>query len=234
MRLLVTRAKTHAEATAARLRALGDEVDISPLLNISACTWQAPEHPIAGLVFTSANAVHCAGPALARWLSLPVFVVGAATAQAARQKAFTDVRLRDDVQDAQSLFMWLASQKFDAPLLHLTGRDQTATEKPAGLAMDTRVVYAAELVPQFTKDVAAALHAGRIDAVLLYSPRTAEHFAALYDALGLPRAKLIVAAMSQAIAVAAGTGWRSVVVAGRPAEAALFDALHLACPRNSG
>ena len=207
---------------------------ISALIDIAPCAWTPPENPIAGLIFTSANAVYCAGSALAQWLHLPVFVVGEATAQAARTYGFGDVRHPADVTDGQSLFDALAAQIFTAPLLHLVGRDQTEIIRAPSLRVETRIVYAAELVPHFTPEVAAALRAGQIDAVLLYSPRTARHFATIYDALAVPRAQLILGALSPAIAAAAGAGWADVAIAAVPSAESLFAAVHLACARRSG
>lgn len=232
--MLVTRAQSHAQKTAAYARALGDDVLISPLQEIASCTWQPPQNPIAGLIFTSANAVYGAGPALAQWMHLPVFVVGQATADAARATGFGDVRHPAQVTDAQSLFDALAAQTFTAPLLHLAGRDHMGLHSAPSLQVERRIVYAAELVPQFTEEAARALQRGQVDAVLLYSPRTARHFARLYDALGCPRAQLIVGALSPAVAEAAGGGWAEVAVAAVPATESLFAAVHLATARRSG
>ena len=207
---------------------------ISPLLEIAPCTWAPPEKPLAALIFTSVNALYCAGPLLAQWLHLPVYVVGEATAKAARAHGFGDVRHPPQVKDAQSLFDALAEEKFSAPLLHLVGRDQSALHIAPSLQVEQRIVYAAELVPHFTPEVAAALRAGAVDAVLLYSPRTARHFARLYDQLGIDREILILAALSPAIAEAAGTGWADVAVAAHPVAESLFEALHLAWARRTG
>jgi len=207
---------------------------ISPLLDIAPCPWQPPEIALAGLIFTSANAIYCAGAALNAWLDLPVFVVGEATAQAARRAGFLDVRHPENVQNAQSLFAHLAQLDFTKPLLHLVGRDQIYVPVAPTLQVETCVVYAAELIAHFTPEAEAALRAGQIDAVLLYSPRTAQHFAHLYDALGLARSQIIIGALSPAIAQAAGDGWADVAVAIHPENELLFTAVHLACARRAG
>jgi uroporphyrinogen-III synthase len=93
-------------------------------------------------------------------------------------------------------------------------------------------VYRAELVPLWS-EAAALLRAGQVDIVLLASARTAVHFAAECDRLGLARSGIAIAAISPAVAEAAGPGWRSAAIAVQPDEAALLAAAGLTCDKGA-
>ena len=92
---------------------------------------------------------------------------------------------------------------------------------PAGLRVATIIVYRAALqslgpLPQ-------------TDWVLLYSPRTAAHFAAECDRLGVARAAIALAAISPAALAAAGPGWARTATAAAPNEDALLAAIGVSC-----
>ena len=223
MRLLVTRPAP--AATAARLRAMGHDVTEAPLLVTMARAWAPPPRPPQAIAFTSATGIRLAGAG--QHLGLPVFAVGAATAAAARAAGHADVR--DGGGTAQSLFDRVAAAGF-TDVLHLAGAERTPVVVPPGLTIDVRTVYAA--VPaDLPQAVLAALAAGAIDLVPLYSARTAVRFAAQVDAAGIDRAGLDLAAISPAAAAAAGPGWRSLAVAMVPTEDGLFAEIGWLCDK---
>src|SRR5215207_3683704 len=92
MRLLVTRPGADAERTAGALRARGHEPVSVPLLAIEFC---APADfasgPFAAVVMTSANAARAiaAHASRAALVGLPLFTVGAHTAEVARETGFS-------------------------------------------------------------------------------------------------------------------------------------------------
>jgi uroporphyrinogen-III synthase len=218
MRLLVTRPLPGGEATAARLAAQGHDAIVAPLLAAEALPWQPPATPPQAIMLTSAFAARLAdAPA---YHALPCFVVGAATAKAARQAGFTDIR--DGGGTAQTLLDTVAAAGITA-LLHLAGEDRTPVVIPAGLTIDTRIVYRARLLPL------AALPA--VDWVLLYRARTARHFAAECDWLGIDRAGVAIAGLSAGIIAAAGPGWRATLAAPGPSEDALLAAIAATCQK---
>jgi len=94
-RIWVTRAQPGADEAAARVRTLGLEALVEPLLEVRAVGEGRPDLAgVAALAFTSANAVRAfAGRSPDR--SLRVFAVGAATAGAARAAGFTDIASAD-------------------------------------------------------------------------------------------------------------------------------------------
>jgi uroporphyrinogen-III synthase len=183
--------------------------------------WQPPATEPQALLLTSAAAARLAGPVPAAWRLLPLFAVGAATATAARAAGFGDVR--DGGGTAQAALAAVAAAGF-AAVLHLAGEDRTPVTLPAGLHVETRIVYRARL-----QALAGAAEAGAADQdwVLLYSARTARHFAAEWDRLGRDRAVVALAVISAAVAAVAGPGWQQLAIAETPDESALFAAAGL-------
>lgn len=210
MRVLVTRPEPAASRTAARLRALGHDAVVAPLLLPHALAWAQPPGDWQAVAFTSALGAAFGGPGLAALTHLPAYAVGAATADAARAAGFGNVRAGDG--DAAALFARAAADGITR-LLHLAGADRTPATSPAALAVTVVETYAA--------DLAAALPAADWDLALVYSPRTARQFAALADR------RSGVGALSPAVAAALGPGWPRLAVATLPSEDALFAACGL-------
>ena len=201
-RAWVLRPEPGASATVARLKAAGLEAVAVPLFAVVPVPWSLPPEGADALLLTSANAVRHGGD-LSAVRHLPVAAVGAATAAAARAAGLA-VRWTGS-GDA------MAAAALVPPglrLLHLAGRDRAAV---AGVTAVT--AYASEprdLPADALKDASAGV-------VLLHSARAARRFAAL--AAGLPDVR--VAALSGAVAEAAGSGWARVAVAALPTDAAL-------------
>ena len=83
-RIWITRAQPGADATAERVRALGHEAIVAPLLAVRALDdVHVDLNGVAALAFTSANGVRAFSDICGE-RSLRVFAGGAATAQAAR------------------------------------------------------------------------------------------------------------------------------------------------------
>lgn len=212
MDILVTRPQPGGEATARRLRALGHRVTLAPLMATEAVAWLPPATPPSAIMLTSGFAARLSDAST--YHALPVFAVGTATARAAHDAGFTDVR--DGGGTAQALLDRAAAAGF-GDILHLAGADRVAVTLPVGLRLATVVVYRARLLPLLAAPVA--------DWVLLYSPRTAAHFAAEVDRMGQPRADIAIAAISAAALAAAGAGWREARAAAQPDEDALLAAI---------
>jgi uroporphyrinogen-III synthase len=216
MHLLVTRPLPAGAATADRLRAFGLDVTLAPLMATEAVGWDAPDPLPDAVMLTSAVAARLAGPDAP--LQLPAFAVGGATARAARDAGFTDVR--DGGGTVQATLDSVAAAGF-VSVLHLAGEDRTPAVVPERLVVTTRTVYRARLVPL------PALPG--VDWVLLYSPRSAAHFAAEARRLSADIAQIGVAAISAATLAAAGPGWRATAVAREPNEDALLAAIGISC-----
>lgn len=205
---LVLRPEPGNAETATRLEAAGIDVLRQPLFAIAPVAWRAPAPAgFDALLLTSANAARHAGAGLRALAGLPVLAVGAATAAAA-QAAGLKVDMTGD-RDAAALVAAARARGYDG-LLHLAGRDRVAV---AGV--DAITVYRSEALP--VAPGAIRCWSGRV--ALLHSVRAARRFASLADRdiLG----SIDIAALSPAIARAAGAGWASVAVADRPTDAAL-------------
>jgi uroporphyrinogen-III synthase len=216
----VTRPAASAAATADRLRALGHEPIVAPLFDYVARAWQPPEGAFDALVLTSAAAVRLAGPGLDALRPLRCHVVGAATAAAAHQAGLAVVS--SDAGNAAALLARLAAAGARR-VLHLAGRDVVDTPTPP-FELVRRVVYAAERRDWSAGEAAAAAAA---DVALAYSPRAAVALAESLDAA--VRARIRLAALSAAVAAAAGDGWAAYDLAATPDDQALFAAAGLLC-----
>lgn len=231
MRLLVTRPQPGANETAARLRARGHEALVQPLTRIEL----SPPPPIAGLpgaiVFTSRNAVRAVAgwEAAEGWRGLPVFTVGAATAAAARDAGFGDVRIGEG--DVRRLGEHILAD-FDrsrGAILYPAARDRAGdlagALAAAGIAVTTVDAYRAVARERLDAPVIAGFRAGAIDAVLFHARRSATVFGELVAAAGLGGALggVRLLALSQRVAEPlSGLGAAAVEIAARPDETALL------------
>lgn len=217
-KILILRPQPGSEETSARAAALGLQPVSAPLFAIRPVSWEPPQPEVQDAVLvTSANAARHAGPALARFAHLPCYAVGESSAAAARQAGFGIIHVGPSNVAAS-----VASMEADGVrrALHPCGRYHIPLGSPA-IAIDRRIVYAAEPVGALPADAVQAIEAGAL--VLLHSPRAATHFAALADAAGLPRGKVDLAAISPAAAAAAGEGWKKVAAAPEPRDHALLE-----------
>lgn len=191
---------------------------VAPLFELRPLNWTPPDRlEIDSVLLTSANAARFAGEALGAFLGLPCYVVGEATAVAARAAGFGDVTAGD--RDGAAVLKVMAQAGMRRPL-HLCGREHIPLGHPE-LRIDRRIVYAAEAVQRLPQAVREAAQGGAV--VLLHSPRAATHLGKLLDQEQVGRANLAVAAMSDAVAAAAGSGWRAVEAAARPSDEALLE-----------
>jgi uroporphyrinogen-III synthase len=234
MHLLVTRPQPDADRTAATLRARGHAVTLAPVLAFTALDVAIGEGPWAGLLLTSANAVRAvrAHPAFAGLRALPAIGVGDRTAAAAREAGFADIA--SAAGDARDLVA-MASSRFAGQretLLYLCGEHQAADVggalAEAGIAVAPVPVYRMVAAEHFPAPAVEALRAGRIEAVLHYSRRSAAAYLACaqHDGIQTPALAPVHYALSAAVAAPlVDAGARDVRIADRPDEAALLRAL---------
>ena len=236
MRILVTRAADQARATAIRLATLGHEAVVAPLTSVVFDRDVAVSRDgVAALVATSTNAVEALeGRAdLADLLGVPMFVVGARTARAARALGFSCVISADG--DRTDLVTRLTTDlapdtaKAALRLVWLAGRDRTETFaeelRNRGFVVEVVEVYRAEEGGPLPDQIAADLETGRIDAIAVYSPRSGGVLLSALLARGFSPSsnRPVIHAISEAAASAfRAAGWPEVIVASRPDEAALL------------
>ncbi|WP_114389936.1 uroporphyrinogen-III synthase [Notoacmeibacter marinus] len=179
--VLVTRPQPGAELTARAVERRGHIAHLLPLTEIIGLKVDLPsEHDFDGIVATSANAIrHLSTRNAARLAHLPVWAVGPATAQAARDLGFTQVEALGG--DAETLAAKLIERE-PSSLLYLAGKvrrsglEDRLTE--AGIPVTTREVYDTVPIacPPASLDI---LRATPIDVVVLTSTLTAQLFRAL-------------------------------------------------------
>ena len=209
MKILILRPQPGAEETAARARALGLQPVVAPLFSVRPLDWTPPAPDgFDAVMLTSASAARQAATGLIPFLSFPCYAVGEATAAAADEAGFTDIRVGPD--DGKALLLMMAEDGV-RNVFHACGQDHIALGHPE-VAITRVPVYAAE--------AAGRLPAGAEDMLaLLHSPRAA----ALFAGLAGDRSRIRIAAISAKTARAAGEGWQSVSVSPRPRDQALLE-----------
>jgi uroporphyrinogen-III synthase len=212
----VTRTQPQADATAARLAAMGHAPVVAPALISRPVPADIDLAGVGALAFTSAAGAQAfADASSAR--GLPVFAVGEATAGSARARGFAHVLASKG--DARALADVIAAAR-PSLVLAATAREPAA-DLPALLAalgVKARGVIVYETIP-----TQAAVPAD-IDTVLIHSPRAARIVA------GLIAPDLAATLTAFAISEAAAAPLRAlpfarIVIAPNPDEASLLHLL---------
>ncbi|MBF0159665.1 MAG: uroporphyrinogen-III synthase [Magnetococcales bacterium] len=235
--ILITRPRPEADETARQVQLAGGLPWVEPLLKIvppddpallrqALNRWQDYD---GGLIVTSVNGARALLDGLPAGARPLLWAVGDRTAALLRQAGHR-VRVPQQAADAallaeeimadghnQRRLLWLAAE--------LAQQGLSERLRAAGWVVDQVVAYRAELVTSWPTEVTDALQQGTINAVLLFSSRTAQ---ALIELLPAPVATALpspvcVAVLSPAIArVMAQAGRPADVVASRPNSAQLL------------
>ncbi|MEX2450275.1 MAG: uroporphyrinogen-III synthase [Rhodospirillales bacterium] len=231
-RVLITRPQDDAAPLAERLAALGFESLIDPLLVIEITEGPALDlDGVQAILMTSANGAR----ALARRTrdrTLPVFAVGDASAEISRALGFERVESAggDVAALAERVKQRLSPR--NGALVHVKGTrvagDLAGDLESAGFSVRREVLYAAHPADRLSAHTIESLKVGRLDAVLLYSPRTAATFTALVQAAGLGESCKPMTAFCLSLAVAeaaAEVPFMDMRVASVPNQDALLEAI---------
>jgi uroporphyrinogen-III synthase len=160
---------------------------------------------------------------------VPLFAVGHQTAGAAKDAGFSTVKSAGgDVQAlAAAAVKW--AKPVSGALLHAAGAETKGelgeSLRTAGFEVRTEILYEAVRVDEIPPDALMALKTGNLDAVLLYSPRSARIFSDGVVKAGVAEqcAALMALCISPATAAAlAALPFRTVHVAKRPDQEALL------------
>lgn len=231
MQVLITRPREDADRLVAEMTTRGVEVLVEPLMTIVPRT-DAPLDLVGvqAILLTSGNGARALAATTDR-RDLRVLAVGDATATAARTAGFTQVESADGNVDDLARMTIVQLEPKDGALIHVAGRDVTGDLAgrltQAGFAVRRVPLYEAEAAKALSEEARVALDGGAIDAVLLFSPRTAETFVALVNAAGLAQRVrgMTLVCLSPAVATASGAlAWRQVVTALEPTQAELLAA----------
>jgi len=216
--VLILRPEPGASQTGARAEELGLQPVIAPIFTVASLAWEPP--PVSefdAVLFTSANAARFGGPGLDAFLHVPCYAVGEATAQAAKDAGFEDIRT--GLSDGTALLRMMIENGASSAF-HPHGRHHIPLHHPH-LGIVRRAVYASEAVKALPPGAIAALKGDAL--ALLHSPRAGSHFARLLEDSGIPKGAIDLALISEQAAMAAGPDWRSVSVAPAPRDHALLE-----------
>jgi len=212
---LILRPQPGADESAERARRQGLDTRVAPLFVVSPIPWDKPDPRLFdAVVMTSANAARHGGRHLAGLSHLPCYAVGEATEAAARGAGFETIRTGPS--DGISLVAQVAHDDVKTAL-HLCGRHHGRLVHPAVTLVEIPV-YESRAAGQMPEAADAALREGAL--ALLHSSRAAATFAKLCRQ---PRGPIALAAISEAAAAAAGSGWRHVAVAPEPRDDSLLE-----------
>lgn len=236
MRLLVTRPEPEATRTAERLRALGHEPVMAPLLETQFLDPPAPRFRPAAILLTSGNGLRglLRWPESRGWIDAPVLAVGDRTAEAARAAGFTDVGSADGDGEALASLAIESLDPNNGTLLYPAAVDRAGhwPERliAAGFTLSLVETYRMDPVARLPNRVEDDLHQGRIDGILLYSPRTAKTFVELVGRLDpqplLDHLSIYALSPNVACALTFGTAF----IASEPTD----DALLALIPKSMG
>jgi uroporphyrinogen-III synthase len=220
--LWITRAQPGADATAVRVRELGIEPIVAPLLAVRAV--EGADLDLAGvsaLAFTSANAV-AAFSASSPERGLRVFAVGDATAAAARAQRFKSVLSAQG--DVAALASALTARRRELagvilyPAAAEPSQDLAGALEAVGLKVRQTAVY--ETVPVEPPETLVQ-RLPQIEGVLLHSAKAAQALALFLK--GRPAPELVAYCLSREIARALGrAGLAQTLSAAQPNETALL------------
>jgi uroporphyrinogen-III synthase len=192
MRLAVTRPHEDAQKLTQGLVAQGHEVVAAPLMTIQFLSpppllqrhWQA-------LLITSANALKALAkhPELGALKTIACCCVGPASARLAADLGFADIRVAGGGLKELEALARRELRPESGPLLYLSGEqisgDLVGDLAKSGFETVRVVLYCAVPETQLRQAIVQDIGQGRLDGVLLYSPRTARIWQALVDRHGL-------------------------------------------------
>jgi uroporphyrinogen-III synthase len=227
----VTRAEPGAARTAEALRRRDHDPLIAPVLEVRPILGARLDlDGVGALAFTSVNGVD-AFVALSPRRDLRVFAVGETTAAAARSQGFGQVESAEADVEALAALILARRDEITGEVLH-PGPKEPAGDimgglQAAGVPARAASLYDTVEAAGLPEPVAAALAQGRLDAVLIHSPKAGRAVARMIAAAGERdrSARLAFLGLSPAcIAPLAATGFQ-ISAASEPSEAALLDRL---------
>lgn len=187
-----------------------------PLSVIESVRWTAPD-PSAfdALLIGSANVFRHGGEELAEMRALPVYAVGEATANTAREAGFPVAKTGRG--GLQSVIDHAAVQPMR--YLRLGGEERVPLSLPTWQSMEEIAVYRSKPL-ELPEDRARLLKNGAC--VLLHSAAAARHFTHECKRLELDKTVFTLLALGPRIAQAAGEGWAEIAIADTPTDDALL------------
>lgn len=231
MTILITRPVEDAAETARMAEALGFTPLIAPVMAVHDVDATLPDPALyKAILFSSANGVRSFERRMTRtaYAHLPVFAVGEHTALVARNAGFTTVHCGSGTM-ASLIPVIQRELNVPARLLHLRGRDRREDPRHYlalndGWAFDDVILYETRGVDRFDPAVMSALRSGAVQAVMLYSAKSAECFVAAlhrdWPDASLPGTKALCLADS-VVESAGQLNWAEILVSRSPDQAGM-------------
>lgn len=236
MRLLITRPAANAAPLAEKLAALGHDVVMSPVIEIYPTETPLPPRAAdyAALALTSANGVHALAAKLPAnptekqaWQALPAYAVGPQTAAALSAYGWQDIGQAAGDVDSLAALIRANIAPAGKPILHVAGRHRAGNLQAAlaaqNIACHLSMLYAADAAAALSPAACAALADTEepIDAVLVYSQRSAQHFIKLGMGIQMSQ-KPLAFCLSETIGALMGAAGYETRIAAHPNEAAML------------
>lgn len=214
-RLVILRPDPGASRTAHRAKAAGWAIVRLPLFAIAALPWDPPDPTLFdAILMTSANSALPGGADLSCFHHLPLYAVGAQTADAARDSGFATI-IAGETGVAGIADRLRADAK--VRIFHPGGEVRRAFDE-TGLHITSVAVYAAR--PVTPPRIADAI--GDAATILVHSPRSAHYLDRLCTEQSLFRSAHAIVAISEAALAAVGQGWGAAEAAERPTDEAML------------
>ena len=236
MRLLITRPRLESDVLARRLKGLGHDVMVEPMLSIeNVQNARIDSTNPQAIIITSINGARAFSThaQAGQFRDTPVYTVGAATAD--ELENFKVVHKGSDGVEALRNIICAELKPEGGPVLYIRGAhvagDLACDLTASGFKVDQVVIYEAMETFAFSQSVVNDFKNNLIDAVLLFSPRTAATFSKLVMNAGLTK-KLdgvtfycLSKNVSDSIQLGDNEGSRQVVIAAQPTTADLIYAV---------
>lgn len=217
-KLILIRPEPGASASLEAAQQRGIPASSFPLFSVKPVDWQLPDDPdkFDGLLIGSANAFRHAGEQLSALRHLPVYAVGATTAEAAESAGFSVAMVGQG--GLQSLLNDIGTTP--TRLLRLSGEERISLQPPDHVTITERIVYKVKALP-VSQQLAEQL--GCPCLVACHSAQAASHFHQECERIGVDKSVITIIALGPRIADAAGDGWQAIDVARAPNDDALLD-----------
>lgn len=232
MKVVITRPEPDASAFAEKCKAHGITPILSPLMEIEINRQPVDLSGVGLIAITSANGARAIAAASER-RDLPVFAVGEASADAAREAGFTKAHAAEGDVSALAELITTNRQAFQGDVLHVAGThragDLVGALSEQGVTARREVLYETRDAASLSPEAIAALASDEPRLwVSLFSPRSADLFLALAEKAGVATSlgNSRVACLSEAVAEKAQAApWKSVEIAAGRNVAAMIELL---------
>ncbi len=226
--ILLTRPEPGLMETKRSLETAGYEVVGAPMTRIIAKKVRVPK--ANAYVVTSLRGVEH-GLSKVENMAVPVFVVGPATAAAARSLGFDNIHMGSGtveslvpvIEEQLSVGKGIVTHLSGVHLSHNISIDLTAL----GYKTQRVICYEAEVMKSLPESLVKGLDSNKISHALFYSARAVTIFERLLDVYDMREAskKIIMLAISDRVAKTAKLSWQSRLVAAEPTLEAMADLL---------